>query len=311
MTAWDDGGLTFSWAFIGSDPERTMPTSRLIALALVLAAGCRAAEPDAPQRPTPRVVAIGGNVTEAIFAVGAGDLVVGVDTSSLHPPEAAALPKVGDLRQVAVESVLSLRPDMVIATEDAGPPAALMQLRAAGVEVMVFTGAPTVAGARERLTKVGQVLWYPQEAAALVARMDADLAALAKAVAARPERPRVLALYARGADVMNVAGRGTAADHMLALAGATNAVTDFEGYRPLTGEGVVAAAPEVILVPESGLVSLGGIDGLLSQPGVAQTPAGRARRVVAMNDVKLLGFGPRTAQAARELAEALHPGLGP
>jgi iron complex transport system substrate-binding protein len=106
---------------------------------------------------------------------------------------------------------------------------------------------------------------------------------------------------------MNVSGTGTSADAIITLAGGTNAVQEFENYKPLTAEGAVSAAPEFILVTSRGLESSGGIDGLLKQPGLALTPAGKNKRIIVMDDLLLLGFGPRLGQAAKELCEHLHP----
>ena len=115
----------------------------------------------------------------------------------------------------------------------------------------------------------------------------------------------MLFVYARGPSTLLVGGGGTAADAMIRLAGGTNAASGFDGYKPLTAEAAVAAAPQVILVTTSGLESVGGTDGLLDLPGLALTPAGKARRVVAMDDLYLLGFGPRVAGAMAALADQL------
>jgi iron complex transport system substrate-binding protein len=117
--------------------------------------------------------------------------------------------------------------------------------------------------------------------------------------------PKVLFVFAHGAGTWNVAGVGTAADEMIRLAGGRNAATGYAGYRPLTAEAVVAAQPDVILTGSGGLAGRGGQEGLLKVPGVGSTPAGRDRRVVAMDELYLLGFGPRTAEAVRELNREL------
>jgi iron complex transport system substrate-binding protein len=119
----------------------------------------------------------------------------------------------------------------------------------------------------------------------------------------------VLFIYARGGGTLMVGGTGTPAAAMIRLAAGENAVSAFDGFKPLTAEAVTTAAPDVILVPSRGLATLGGVDGLVAQPGIALTPAGKARRVVAMDDLLLLGFGPRLGSAVRELAILLHPEL--
>jgi iron complex transport system substrate-binding protein len=256
-----------------------------------------------------RVVTIGSAITEAAFALGSGPSVVGVDTSSLYPDEATRLPQIGYQRAVAAEGVLSLQPTLVVASDEAGPPAALAQLKAAGVAVEIVPSGFGVAGARARLGAVAKLLG--KDATPLLAQMDKDLARQAARLEKSTARPKVLALYARGGGTLLVFGQATPAHTMIELGGGKNAVESFEGTRPLTAEGVVGLAPEVLLIPERGLASLGGIDGLLKQPGVAETPAGKARRVVAVDDVLLLGFGPRLAEAVGRTIDALHPELAP
>lgn len=257
-----------------------------------------------------RLVTVGGTVTEIAFALGAGGEVVGVDTSSVYPPAATTLPQVGYQRTLAAEGVLSLRPSRVLLTRDAGPPAAIAQIRAAGVEVVDVPHEPSLDGARAAIRAVAAELGREAKGEELVAALDAEAAGASAALArVKKNKPRVLFVYARGGGVALVSGTGTAADAMIGLAGASNAVTEFDGFRPLTAEGAVAAKPEVVLVPTRGLESLGGTAALLATPGLALTPAAAQQRVVAMDDLYLLGFGPRAGQAIAELARALHPEL--
>lgn len=279
------------------------------ALALALVACSPSQKPAAPPAVAPRaaptrIVSVGGPVTETVFALGAGGLVVGDDTSSLYPEAATKLPRVGYERTLSAEGVLSLSPSLVIASSEAGPPAVLEQLRSAGVRVELVPGGASVEGAKRRISTIAQLL--QRDPAPALAALEADLARARAFVGKTPTHPKVLVLYARGANTLFVFGRGTSADAMLSLAGAENAVTAFEGTRPLTSEAVVQAAPDVILLPSRGLESLGGVDGLLQLPGLGQTPAGKAKRVVTLDDLLLLGFGPRTGEAALQLAKALH-----
>ena len=285
---------------------------RLLALALVLAlVGCRAgsAPPDAPPEGAPdlgRIVTIGGPVTETVYALGLGDAVVGTDRSSLFPAEILDKPRLDYFRQTSAEGVLSLEPTLVLAVEGSGPPGVLDQIRAAGVPVEMVPEAISVETAEARVRQLAALVGRPEAAADVVGAMQADLAA------AEPvEGVRALFVYARGAGVVLVSGTGNAADAVLRLAGAENAVTAFEDFRPLTAEAVAEAAPDVIVIPELGLESLGGIDGLLRQPGLAQTPAGQNRRVVAVDDALLLGFGPRVGQGVRALADGLRAARQP
>ncbi|MFQ3580911.1 MAG: hemin ABC transporter substrate-binding protein [Chloracidobacterium sp.] len=269
------------------------------------------AVPDATGQPVAitdisRVVAAGGSVTEIVYALGADALLVGCDASSLYPEAAAKLPQVGYVRALSAEGVLSLRPTLVLTVPEAGPPEALAQLRNSGTPVLVVPAETSLDGVKRKIQTVAQALDRQAQGDQLIAQLESDLAQARAYLAGRSDRPKVMFIYARGQGAANVAGRDTAAAEMIRLAGGINAF-DFEGYKPLTAEAAVAAAPDVILLPSRGLESSGGIDGVLAMPGVKQTPAGRNRRIVAVDDLLLLGFGPRTGQGVLELSRLLHP----
>ncbi len=258
-----------------------------------------------------RIVTVGGPVTEIVFALGAGDRVVARDDSSLYPPEVNALESVGYVRTLSAEPVLATAPTLIIAEPDAGPPEAVEQLRASGVTFLIVPHQDSIEGVIETITTIATALGREAEGAALIEQIEADYAAAQALLETIESRPRVMFIYARGAGAVSVAGTNTSADTMIALAGGENAVTEYEGYKPITAEAVVAAQPDVILLMSRGLDSLGGVDGLLEQPGIAQTPAGENRRVVAMDDLYLLGFSTRTGTAVLDLAYLLHDELEP
>lgn len=267
-------------------------------IALVAVASCDAAAPASERR---RIVSVGGSVTETVFALGAGDDVVAVDTSSTYPDAATRLPKVGYQRTLAAEGILALAPDLVIVSDEAGPPSTLDQLRAAGVRVERMPPAKSLDSAIARITAVGNALGRPS--APLAGRVRRDGAA---AIARAPHASaRCVLVYARGAGTLMVAGGDTAASAMLELAGGRNLLASLSGYKPLSAEILIDAAPDIIVIPARGLETIGGAAGLLALPGVAATPAGRARRFVAFDDLLLLGFGPRLPSAVDELARLL------
>lgn len=253
------------------------------------------------------IVSVGGDVTEIVYALGAGDRVVAVDLTSRHPQAARGLPQVGYMRQLSAEPILSLSPALIIAIADAGPPAVLDQLRAAGACLVLVPDEHSPAGVLGKVDAVAAAIGRQTEGAALTARLRADFAALQSVIAAVGERPKVLFLFSVGEGAPMIGGRGSSADAIITLAGGRNAIETFDHFKPVSSEGVIAARPDVLLVTELTLDKLGGVEGLLARPDVAQTPAGKARRVVAMESLLLLGFGPRTPQAIRDLALALHP----
>lgn len=276
----------------------------ILAAALTVAVLAAPAAADAPAR----IVVAGGDLTEIVHALGGGERVVGVDTTSLHPPAVTELPQIGYVRALAPEGVLSLRPDLLIGAADAGPADALDKLRAAGLRVEI---APDVEGADSvpaKIEFVGEILGVEAEAAALSATYAAEMEELAEIVAGVASRPKVLFILAMQGNAPLVAGDDTAAGAMIALAGAENAATGFDGYKPMSREAVLAAAPDVVLMMEGRPDTIGGPEAVLALPEIAPTPAGRNGRLVTMDGLLLLGFGPRTPEAVRQLTAALHSG---
>ncbi len=296
---------------------RVVSRASLGALALavaLLAPACRRSNAstapqagDASASGRSRLVSVGSAVTETIFALGAGAEVVAVDSSSLFPDDTARLPKVGYQRSLSAEGILGLKPGLLLATGEAGPSDVVAQLRAAGLRVESFPVDSTVAGARERITSIAKAVG--RDPRPVLARLDEDLERARQLVSKTSARPRVLAIYARGPQSLHVFGKHTAATTMVELAGGTNAITAFEGAKPLTPEAIVEAAPDVILVPSRGLESVGGERAILDLPGVSATAAGENARIITLDDLLLLGMGPRTGAGVLELCRKLHPEL--
>ncbi len=254
-----------------------------------------------------RIVSVGGALTEIVYALQADAELVGVDTTSLFPAQAQKLPSVGYARTLSAEGVLALAPTQLIATEDAGPPAVLRQLSAAGVPVAVLAANHHFEGLLERVKRVGELTGRVEQATAMQQALQKDWEQSRAAVAQRAaaKQVRVLFVLAHAPTQTMVAGLGTSAHAMLKYVGATNAITGFSGYKPLTPEAVIAAQPDVVLLTDQGLLAAGGIDGVLKLPGLAQSPAGRNRRVISLEAMFLLGFGPRLPAAVSVLDTAI------
>lgn len=278
---------------------------RLLAAAAVLAAFALPAQAEPPQR----LVVAGGDLTEIVYALKAEGRLVGVDTTSLYPPAARRLPQIGYLRQLSAEGVLSLGPDLLLASDTAGPATVLDQIRSAGTPLEVVRESYTADGVIAKIEAVEKLLGLADQG--LSRGVRADFAAVADAVAKVETRPRVLFVLSVTAGAPLAGGRNTAADGIIALAGGANAVGQIERYQQLSPEAVLAAAPDVVLVASHAAEAAGGIDAVAKLPVFAETPAAKAGRIVAMDSLYLLGFGPRTPQAARDLAIVLHPGWTP
>jgi iron complex transport system substrate-binding protein len=262
-------------------------------------------------RDVSRIVPLNGDVAETIVALGLGKNVVGVDTSATYPAKLVdRLPKIGYQRTLSAEGILSLRPTVVVGTPTAGPPEVIDQLRAAGVTVMVIPEFKAIDAGPRKLRAIGRALGVPRRGERLARQVEGQIALARREAQEAGTKPKVAFLYLRGSQVQMIGGKGSGADAMIETAGGidTGSQLGIDGFRQLTSESLVQAQPDVILVLSAGLQSVGGVDGLLRIPGVAQTPAGKNRRIVHFDDLLLLGLGPRTGAALRLLVRGLHPG---
>lgn len=278
-------------------------TSFIAAAALSIAAAQAAPSSNA------RVVSIGGDVTEIVYALGQESHLVGVDETSLYPAATRALPHVGYLRNLSAEGIISLKPDLILAAKAAGPAAVLTQLGDAQMQLVHVTGEDSFAGVLAKIDIVAKTLGAEPRAATLKAELSAQMAKVEAALGNVTIAPKAIFLLAQGPSGALAAGRGTAADAMIALAHGTNVAAGFDGYKPLTAESAVALAPEVIVVAEHAVAMLGGVDALKARPEIAITPAAKNDRIVVTDAQMLLGFGPRLPEAVTQLAAALHPGV--
>ncbi len=254
------------------------------------------------------IVSVGGSVTEIIFALGASDRLVARDTTSSYPPEAMDLPDVGYMRALSPEGVLATDPTMIIAEAGSGPLETIDVLEQAQIPFLTVPDAYTAQGIGAKILAIGKALGEETKAEALAADLTERLDAAIRSAEARApgERKRVLFILSTQGGRIMASGTGTAAAAMIGMAGAQNAVTAFEGYKPLTDEAVIAAAPDAILMMERTGDHDSAVEDLLRLPAIASTPAAQDRAVIRMDGLYLLGFGPRTADAVSDLNRALY-----
>ncbi|MCO5057777.1 MAG: ABC transporter substrate-binding protein [Rhizobiaceae bacterium] len=253
-----------------------------------------------------RIVAIGGSITEIVYALGEEHRLAGRDSTSLYPDAALALPDVGYMRQLSPEGVLSVDPDGMLALEGSGPPEALDVLKKASVPLVMVPETFDRDGILAKIRAVGKALDVEAEADGLARSVGAELDAATALTAGIDDRRRVLFVLSLQGGKVLASGTGTAADGMISLAGGVNAVSGFSGYKQLTDEAIIEARPEIIMMMARG----GDLDiaeaELFAVPALAATPAARNGKLVKMNGLYLLGFGPRTASAVRDLARSLY-----
>lgn len=256
-----------------------------------------------------KIIPLNGDIAEIIFALGLGAEVVATDTSATYPPDAVKLPKIGYQRQLNAEGILGFQPTIAIGTPEAGPTEVLDQVKAAGVKVTIIDAPKTLADVPTRIQAVADALGVSAKGKELA---DATAKTIADAKAKVPSggtKPRVAFLYVRGTTTQMIGGSGSRGDAMIQAAGAIDAGVEagVQGFKPITPEALAAAKPDVLLLLDAGLASVGGVDGLLALPGVAQTPAGAGKRIVSLEDQYLLGLGPRAGDALKDLVAKLYP----
>lgn len=272
----------------------------------------------AAHAPGGRLITVGGALTEIVYALGLERLLVGTDTTSLYPAAAQKTAKVGYMRQLSAEGVLSLKPTAVVSTTEAGPPVVLDQLRSAGVKVDQIKADHTWDEVRRKIEAVGRAASQTEQAQALWQRLDADWrrtqVQVARLVQARQATgkplPKVMFLLSHSGSPQ-ASGEGTAADAIVRFLGARNAMTGahgFKGYKPITPEAMAAAAPDLILTTTQGLEAVGGEEGMWTRPELQLTSAYRNRKIssgtlIHLDALELLGFGPRMPATIAALAQ--------
>jgi iron complex transport system substrate-binding protein len=252
-----------------------------------------------------KVVALANGSAEIIDSLGLKNILVGRDIASTDQ-SLQSIPIVTSGHQVVAEKIISLSPDLVIIDPSVGPATALQALKKAGIQVVSIKEVWSVSGITSKVSEVASLLGVKKSGAALSAKIDSTIASASLQVSGSP---RIAFLYLRGgSSIYLLGGKGSGADSILSSVGAfdVGAVKGSTPFSALTSESLVGKNPEIILVMIKGLQSVGGVSGLISLPGVAQTSAGKSARVIAVDDSLLLSFGPRTPQMLIELAKAIN-----
>ena len=256
------------------------------------------------------VISIGGDITEIIYALGKIDQVIGRDTTSFHPESVTRLPDVGYVRQLGAEGLLSLSPDLIIASSETGPPEVVAQIRQTGIPFVLTEGGFNLAGLLKRIETIGKTLDAETEAERLSQSIIAKMQKIDKKLAAVSRKPKVLFLMSASDGSPMAAGKDTAADAIINLAKGENIFENQSGYKAYSYEALADARPDVIMMMEHSLASLGGIETIQGHPALGMTPAARSGNILSIDGLFLLGFGPRLPEAIAYVADRFHGGLG-
>lgn len=290
--------------FARDNSRKATRRAALAAAALVALAPFAVRADDAPTfADSSRLVAIGGSLTEIVYALGEEERLVGRDSTSIFPPEALDLPDVGYMRALSPEGVLSVDPSAILALEGSGPKEAIDVLKKAEVPFVMVPDRYDRTGILQKIRLTGTALGVEGKAAELAAEVKADLEAAQEAAKAGADQRILFVLSMQGGRLL-ASGTGTAADGIIEMAGAVNVMQSFQGYKQVSEEAVIEARPDLVLMMDRSGDHGIEPDAVFSHPAIAPTPAGRNRALVRMDGAYLLGFGPRTADAVRDLAAA-------
>lgn len=259
-----------------------------------------------------RIVCLSKQLTEYMFALGEGDDIVAVDLSSTFPDSAKLIKTVGYHRALSAESIIAMRPDLVIHSNDVGPENVLPQVIQAGVNVQAFGGANTIDSAKYLMTELGKFFKKEQRADSLISIMEAGLErakdSLSKVIITDSLRVMIIHFGLRNNNYFVMSGRNGVGDKMLRLAGCTPATYDGKGAREMSPEAVALANPDVIIATDYGYDKMGSMDKFISSvPGVALTNAGKNSRIIRFEEHDLIYFGPRTGENIIKLIQLLYP----
>jgi iron complex transport system substrate-binding protein len=277
---------------------RRMLLAAAAAMALLAGPSAQAKEPS-------RILSLGGAVTEILYDLGAADRIVAVDTSSQFPPEALKTHRnVGYFRALSTEGVLSVAPDIIIASDKAGPPEVVRALKSAGIDYFEVNDDSTPEALTNRVRAIAGKIGQVTAGDALVTRIEKGFADLAEARGRLQRNPAALFVLSVQGGRAIVGGTDTSADVVLALAGAKNAASSLKGFKPVSEESIIAMDPEVIVAMRRSSVP-NVREEVLRVPGIAATRAGRDRRLIEVDGLFILGFGPRAPEAAHDLMKQM------
>lgn len=262
-----------------------------------------------------RILAIDlyGSCSRIVYDLGLGDSVIGRDISSGFDQIKDKPLVTQNGHELNAESILALDPSLIITDSSLGPWDVILQMRDAGIPVVVVDSHRSIDGTPGLIQEVAAAVGLPEDGAKLADRtrqeIDTTIATIEKA---KPDAApaRMLFFYARGTSgVYYIFGEGSGADDLIRGVGGVDVAREigWEGMRPMTDEAIIDAKPDLLLMMTKGLESCGGVEGLLeSKPAIALTPAGQKHRVVDMADTDILSFGPTTAGVLEALAIAIY-----
>lgn len=274
---------------------------------LVLIGACKSPQEQNSEKIDRKIITAGGTVTEIVNALGYGSQIIATDITSTYPASMQKLPSIGYRNQIKAEGILALGPNLILAEEGYLTDDVVNQLKSAQIEIHFFKKPIRVEETKKLITDLAAFFEAQVEGNRIVENLQADLDSLQSYLVLNNSSPKTAFIMARGPQTIFMAGDGTFAQSIFELAGLHPAATGFKDFVPVTPEALVTMNPEFLVFFDSGIESLGGVEGLAQVKGLSETPAFKNGQILSFDGHYLSGFGPRVGKVALELAKAARP----
>nr|WP_276898560.1 ABC transporter substrate-binding protein [Pedobacter kyonggii] len=248
-----------------------------------------------------RIITLSSAISETVNALGYGKNILATDVTSVWPEEINRLPKVSRNRSFSIESITAYRPDLILVPEGDFSKENLYQFKSLGIRVVSIRQEFSIQGATKFIRQIAAAIGDKARGEQLAQKTESNINTTLSQLKKGSKSPKVLFIYARGVGTMNVAGKGSSIDEIIKLAGGKNAIQEFSDFKPYTTEALIKSNPDVILMFDFGLSSLGGRAAFLDLPGVSYTNAGKNKKIVEMNGPLLINFSNRLPEAIKAL----------
>ena len=252
-----------------------------------------------------RITVAGGSVTEILYFLGSEEQIIAVDVTSNYPTEAQDFPSIGYVRNLSAEGILSLKPSIIIGEDDMGPPSVIDQIKRTGIDIYIINESHTSDGIVDKIKCIGNILGKTEKASQLIENTISPIKNELDIKSNNPilDKVKVMFILSMDSGTPVVSGKETSADGFINMTGATNAFSDFEGWKPVGTESIINAAPDFILISNRGAHSYSDLNKISEHPALKYTPAALNGNIIALDGMEMLGFGPRTISSALKLSD--------
>ena len=248
-----------------------------------------------------RITSAGGSITEIIYFLNFQKNLVAVDVTSNYPSETKNLPSIGYVRQLSAEGILSLDPTIIIGEDDMGPPSVMEQIKRTNVEIKIIPENHSVEGILEKVKCVSKIIGADSDE--LIDKyLNPKIMKLEQQTNLKDKKKIIYILGMQSGSPL-IAGKNTSGNGLINISGGINPLASFDGWKPVGTESIIEAAPDLIIISERGLRGFGTLEDLRNHPALYLTPAAKNNKIISIDGMASLGFGPRTIDSAIKISE--------